>query len=395
MRARVRRRTRSAAGVAVVLMVTGVVGAGLDQPSQALPGRAPSSACTSARVLSHWSLRRLAEQTMVIPVDENSVGSIAAEIRDGAGGVILYGSRAPADLAKRLAALSALAPGRIRPLVMTDEEGGVVQRMANLVGRIPSARHMGSTMTPKEIRALAHRAADRMAAAGVTMDLAPVLDLDNRPGPSATNPDGTRSFSIRRSVTTPDGLAFARGLESGGVIPVVKHFPGLGGATGNTDLTAAATRPWSRLRKDGLLPFSAAVEAGIPAIMVANAVVPGLTSRPATISPAAVHHVLRRRLGFHGLVLPDSLTAAALRAAGYDLRHAAVAALRVGNDMVLFNATAGQVAGTTERVVRAVVHAVRARLLPRARLTSAVWHVLHAKGVDLCRVPRIGSGPTR
>jgi beta-N-acetylhexosaminidase len=267
--------------------------------------------------------------------------------------------------------------------------------MANLVGRIPSARHMGSTMTPKEIRALAHRAADRMAAAGVTMDLAPVLDLDNRPGPSATNPDGTRSFSIRRSVTTPDGLAFARGLESGGVIPVVKHFPGLGGATGNTDLTAAATRPWSRLRKDGLLPFSAAVEAGIPAIMVANAVVPGLTSRPATISPAAVHHVLRRRLGFHGLVLPDSLTAAALRAAGYDLRHAAVAALRVGNDMVLFNATAGQVAGTTERVVRAVVHAVRARRLSRARLTSAVRHVLHAKGVDLCRVPRIGSGPTR
>jgi beta-N-acetylhexosaminidase len=196
-------------------------------------------------------------------------------------------------------------------------------------------------------------------------------------------------------VTTPDGLAFARGLELGGVVPVVKHFPGLGGATGNTDLTAAATKPWSRLRTDGLLPFSAAVKAGIPAIMVANAVVPGLTSLPATISPAAVHRLLRRRLGFHGLVLPDSLTAVALRAAGYDLRHAAVAALRVGNDMVLFNATAGQVAGTTERVVRAVVHAVRAGVLSRTRLTSAVRHVLHAKGVDLCSLQRIGSWATR
>jgi beta-N-acetylhexosaminidase len=378
-----------------VLLVTGLVIAGLDQPSQALHGRATSGTCTSARVLSHWSLRRLAEQTMVIPVDENAVGSISRELRDGAGGVILYGSRAPADLAKRLAALSAVAPGGIRPLVMTDEEGGVVQRMANLVGQIPSARRMGSTMTPTGIRALARRAGSRMAAAGVTMDLAPVLDLDNRPGPSATNPDGTRSFSIRRSETTPDGLAFARGLELGGVVPVVKHFPGLGGATGNTDLTAAATKPWSRLRTDGLLPFSAAVKAGIPAIMVANAVVPGLTSLPATISPAAVHRLLRRRLGFHGLVLPDSLTAVALRAAGYDLRHAAVAALRVGNDMVLFNATAGQVAGTTERVVRAVVHAVRAGVLSRTRLTSAVRHVLHAKGVDLCSLQRIGSWATR
>jgi beta-N-acetylhexosaminidase len=395
MRATVRRRTRSATGVAVVLLVTGVVSAGLDQPSQALHGRTTLSSCTNARVLSHWSPRRLAEQTMVIPVDESSVPSVSQEIRDGAGGVILYGSRAPADLAKRLAALSGLAPGEIRPLVMTDEEGGVVQRMANLVGQIPSARHMGRTMTPNEIRALARRAGRRMSAAGVTMDLAPVLDLDDRPGPSATNPDGTRSFSIHRDVTTRDGLAFAKGLELGGVIPVVKHFPGLGGATGNTDLVAAATKPWSRLRRDGLLPFSAAVRAGIPAVMVANAVVPGLTSLPATISPVAVHHVLRRRLGFHGLVLPDSLTAAALRAAGYDLRHAAVAALRVGNDMVLFNAVAGRVAGTTERVVRAVAHAVPAGHLSRARLTSAVQHVLQAKGVDLCSLPRLSPGAAR
>lgn len=378
---------RSVAPLVAVMVTAALATTGLDRPSQALPG--PARTCSTASVLSHWTLRRLVEQTIVVPVDENHVGSISQEVADGAGGVILYGSQAPTDLARRLAALSAAAPGGIRPLVMTDEEGGVVQRMANLVGSIPSARHMGSTMTPEEIRALAHRVGSRMAAAGVTMDLAPVLDLDDRPGPSATNPDGTRSFSADRSVTTPDGLAFARGLELGGIIPVVKHFPGLGGATGNTDLAAATTKPWSRLRRNGLLPFSAAVKADIPAVMVANAVVPGLARLPASVSRAAVHRVLRTRLGFHGLVLPDSLTAAALRAAGFDLRHAAVAALRVGNDMVLYNATADQVPATTDRVVHAVVEAVHAGRLSRARLVAAVGHVLRTKDVDLCGRRRV------
>ena len=153
--------------------------------------------------------------------------------------------------------------------------------------------------------------------------------------------------------------------------------------------TSATTKPWSRLRRNGLLPFSAAVKADIPAVMVANAVVPGLTRLPASVSRAAVHRVLRTRLGFHGLVLPDSLTAAALRAAGFDLRHATVAALRVGNDMVLYNATADQVAATTDRVVHAVVEAVHAGRLSRARLVAAVGHVLRTKDVDLCGRRRV------
>ena len=73
---------------------------------------------------------------------------------------------------------------------MTDEEGGTVQRMANLVGSVPSARHMGSTMKPAHIHTIAHRLATRMKAAGVTMDLAPVLDLDGRPARTTTTPSG-------------------------------------------------------------------------------------------------------------------------------------------------------------------------------------------------------------
>ena len=168
------------------------------------------------------------------------------------------------------------------------------------------------------------------------------------------------------------------------MIPVVKHFPGLGSANGNTDLRLAATRPWRLLKKNDLLPFQAAVDAGVPAVMVSNARIPGLTRLPASLAKPVVHRVLRHRLGFHGLVLPDSLTAGAVVAAGYDVAPAAVRALVVGDDMVLFNTTSGQLAATTRHIVDALVAAVRSGILSRDRLESAVGHVLSAKHVDLC-----------
>jgi beta-N-acetylhexosaminidase len=321
---------------------------------------------------------------MVIPVDEHDVGSITSEVAAGAGGVILFGASAPSDLGLSLGRLVSQAPAGIAPFIMTDEEGGVVQRMANLVGSMPSARQMAATMSAEQIRALALQVGGRMRAAGITMDLAPVLDLDDRPGPSDTNPDGTRSFSAAEKTATADGLAFADGLRAAGVLAVVKHFPGLGGATGNTDTTAAATLPWSNLEGNGLLPFAAAISEGIPAVMVSNASVPGLTTLPASISPPVITSVLRQRLHFTGLVITDSLSATALSAAGYDVPAAAVAALRAGADVVLYNATPDTVANLTRQVVQAIVSAVDSGALTRSRLESAVLHVLSAKHINLC-----------
>jgi beta-N-acetylhexosaminidase len=374
-------RGATGAGTALVLALSVVP---LTLASAAASGQRPASHCTNHQKLHGWGVRRLAEQTVVVPVQETAVGLAEPEVADGAGGVILFGSSAPDDLATRLAHLSAQARDGIAPLVMTDEEGGTVQRMANLVGSVPSARHMGSTMRPAHIHDIARRLGTRMKAAGVTMDLAPVLDLDGRAGPNDDDAIGTRSFSPRRRVATPAGLAFAQGLESGGVIPVVKHFPGLGSANGNTDLRLAATKPWRLLKTNDLLPFKAAVDAGVPSVMVSNARIPGLTKLPASLAKPVVHRVLRHQLGFHGLVLPDSLTAGAVVASGYDVSAAAVRALVVGDDMVLFNTTSGQLPATTTHIVDALVSAVRSGTLSRDRLESAVGHVLTAKHVDLC-----------
>ena len=116
----------------------------------------------------------------------------------------------------------------------------------------PHAERLG------QITATATRVGRRAVRLGVSVDLAPVLDVDGRAvEPGAADPDGYRSFSGSRRAPRPTPTAFRAGLAQAGVTAVVKHFPGLGGATGNTDDGPAATRPWSVLKTTGLVPFRA------------------------------------------------------------------------------------------------------------------------------------------
>ena len=329
-----------------------------------------------------------------MPVRDFDALGATAEVAAGAGGVLFLGSASPpADLAARLRALVGSAPS-IRPLVMADEEGGGVQRLAGLVDPIPWARAMAQTMSATETRALARNAARRMRTLGVTSDLAPVLDVDARPGPSSANADGQRSFSGNPEVAAAYGTAFMSGLLAGGVLPVVKHFPGLGGAQRNTDVGPATTSPLVTLSTRDLVPFRAAIRAGAPAVMTSNASVPGLTPLPASLSKAVIGGLLRRELGFRGLVVTDSLSAGAIRSVTPSLSDAAVRALAAGADLVLFGSTltpaddqalrADRVVATYRSLVGAVVAAVRAGRLSVHRLDDAVGHVLTAKHAHLC-----------
>ena len=322
------------------------------------------------------------EQLIVIPTDESNIQSVLPSVQSGVGGIILYGSIAPADLGAQVASLVAQAPGGIRPAVMTDEEGGEVQRMPNLVGSLPWPRTMAETMTPPQVRQLAIATARNMATAGLTVDLAPVLDLVSESTTDATNIDGPRSFSPNATVVSDYGLAFAQGLEAGGITPVVKQFPGEGAATGNTDDGPASTPPVASLEASDLLPFEAAIRAGLPAIMVGNASVPGLTSIPSSLSSAVITGLLRSQLGFRGLVMTDSLSAGSIADAGLGVPGAAVDALAAGADMILFNATDPN--AMTQQIVTQVVTAVATGILPTGQLNQAVAQVLDFKHIDLC-----------
>ena len=325
-------------------------------------------------------------QTIAVPVSEAAPGAALQQVSAGAGGLLLFGGSAPSTLGSQLASLEAHVPGRIGLLVMTDEEGGGIQRMADLVGSLPWPAWMGANWSAAQIQAAVTRVGRNMSTSGVNMDLAPVIDVDgtNVP-PSATNPDGWRSFSGNTAVVTRDGIAFMNGLKSANVIPVLKHFPGLGGSSGNTDNGSAQTLPWSTLQRVAIPPFAAAINAGAPAIMVSNAKVPGLTTLPASLSPAVMAE-LETTLQFHGLVMTDSLSAGAISAAGFTVPAAAVQALRAGADMVMFGlpATTSATVSQTFAIRSAIVSAVANGSLARSRLIAAAAAVLAARHVNLC-----------
>jgi beta-N-acetylhexosaminidase len=220
--------------------------------------------------------------------------------------------------------------------VVADQEGGKVRTFPELPPR-PAARSMRSkseAFTAGKATGLALRRI------GVDVDLAPVLDLPD-------GPLGARQF---RSPFF--GVAFARGLAAGGAGACVKHFPGLGSLKFSTD-----NRPYvvGRVREADLAPYRAAVEAGVPCVMVGHGVYPTLGPRRATLSPAAYR--LLRELGFDGVAITDSLNVVRGRA-----RQWAVAAARAGADLLLF--TSG----------REAARAINA-LLPLARSGELDVHV--------------------
>lgn len=355
-------------------------------PAASTPTTSPRPACTNSSAIQSWSLTRRAEELIAAPIFYGRPDTLAAAVGQHVGGLLLLGSVPPAaELAAALgqAAKSAGAPA---PMVMTDQEGGGVQRLGGNVTPLPWPRTMAQTSSPEEVAALAARLGRQMKALGVDVDLAPVLDLDGGPGPTESNPDGLRSFSPDPATAASYGIAFMRGLQAGGVLAVVKHFPGLGGATGNTDYRPASTPPLSTLEARGLIPFRDAITAGARAIMVANASVPGLTNQPASLSSQAITGLLRQQMGFTGLVMTDSLSAVAIAQAGYSIPAAAVAAVKAGADMILFGSELSPtaLAGAVGTIAQQIAAAATDGSLPVSRLDDAVLHVLTAAGANLC-----------
>jgi len=345
--------------------------------------------------IDSWPIERRAALVIALPSLNFDVAALSPLLRSGAGAVLfLGGAPAPADLRDRISTAASGLDRATAPLVMADVEGGRVQRLRGVVAPFPWPRRLAATSSASSVQGVANTVGKQMLASGVNVDLAPVLDLDDRPGPSAANPDGLRSFSRDPHVTSRYGIAFMQGLRAAGVLPVLKHFPGIGESSGNTDYGPAATQPYGVLLAAGLRPFADAIAAGAPAVMVSNASTPGLSTEPASVSPAVIEDVLRRKLHFTGLVMTDSLSAGAIADAGYSVPQAAAAAIKAGADLVLFGSTLTpretallsptKVAQTRQAMIDAIAGAVRSGDLPPERLDDALAHVLAAKGVDLC-----------
>jgi beta-N-acetylhexosaminidase len=320
----------------------------------------------------------LAGERVVVSVDGTGLTpSLRHAIHAGkVAGVVLYEVDFPSRGAGRklIAALQAVPrPGplhRLPLLVMTDQEGGQVKRVDGPPDA--SAAQMGEAGPADALHQGRATGAD-LADLGVNVDLAPVLDV-GRPGGVIAATE--RSFGSTAVAVTRSAVPFAEGLQAGGVAATAKHFPGLGSALENTDFEAQSlTLPKSELRAVDEAPYRAYIAAGGRLVMISTATYPALSSRPAAFSHRIVTGELRRRLGFRGVTITDSLGGAAVAAFGGQ-REAAVDGASAGDDILLFDDLPSALAGH-----EALVKQQHAGSLKRPAFLAAVNRVLRLRAV--------------
>ncbi len=319
-------------------------------------------------------------QLIMVSGDFSNLAASAPYANAGVGAFVFFG-QPPAGSAPTitsgLAGLfnDARASGQMLPWMSTDEEGGYVARLSNVIGALPAPRWMAANWTPAHVQSLMTAHAQAMWNLGITMDLAPVLDTAL---PSNTIADESdRSFSYDPQTAATYGIAYANGLRAGGVVAVGKHFPGFGQASANTDLAPATDPSLSELQSRDLIPFEQAIANGLPVIMVTHASVPGLTGAVhASLSPATYQY-LRNTLHFKGVALTDSLSALAITDY-YSQPVAAVKAVEAGADMVMIQAT------VWPATLTALQNAVGSGGLPAIQVDASVSRILAAKGLIVC-----------
>jgi beta-N-acetylhexosaminidase len=251
-----------------------------------------------------------------------------------------------------------------------------VQRIDALDGDLPSARRMAK-MPLEKVRGLAQKRGKALAARGVTVDFAPVVDVGDQP---ANTVIGDRSFSADPAVAARYAGAFADGLRAAGVLPVLKHFPGHGHASGDSHKGRVTTPPLDQLRANDLRPYAALLGTGPAAVMVGHLDVPGLTDGlPTSLTPAA-YALLREDYRFDGLVVTDDLGAMKAVTGRFTLPDAVLRALSAGADAALWSSGA-QSAAEIGTLLDSLEKALADGRLDAVANDRAVARVLRAKGV--------------
>ena len=322
------------------------------------------------------TLRERAAATLVVGlpnVSDPSDPLVEEVLQLGVGGVLITGVNVETR-AQATGLITDLKRRSHHPLIVsTDEEPGRVTSFGHIIGYTSSARRLAREETPADIRDLARTQATALTSMGITLDLAPVADLDAGPSDGTI---GDRSFSADPAVAARYAYAYALGLADKGLTAVAKHFPGRAQAKGDDHLgRITSTETLENLTADDLKPFADLIRQGIPVVMMSNVDYPALDpTAPASMSPRA--YQLLRQMGFQGVAITDSVGMGAVNQR-WDWAEAAVKAVGAGADGVL--TTDGTYA---KDMVHGLVVAVQKGELSEDRLNQAAGRMIALGGGD-------------
>ncbi len=351
---------------------------------------APSADCVAATAARLTPAQQVGQLLMVGTPVGNPTAISTAVRQYHLGGVFLAGrsSQSAGTLRTATTALQSAAAGDtgVALQIALDQEGGTVQTLSGPdFPTIPSAVVQGAWSDDK----LRERSADtarRLRAAGITMNLAPVADTVPV-GTAAQNPPIgalNRQYGADPATVAPDIATVVGAAQGAGVLTTIKHFPGLGRVKANTDTSTAAVDALTTAEDPFLDPFIAGIHAGTAAVMISSARYPRLDSDAiAAFSPAVITDLLRKKLGFTGMVLSDDL-GAAKAASAVPVGERAVRFVRAGGDVVL-TVRSGDAAPMSAALLAAAQQSPEFA----ARVRDAVAHVLAGKA----RLGLLSCGP--
>jgi beta-glucosidase-like glycosyl hydrolase len=292
------------------------------------------------------------------------------------GGVIVMGGAVTsADGVRDLTGAIADVDRDWPVLIATDEEGGLVARLKPVLADMPAFMAAGAADNSELSAGAYAQHGMRMSGLGITMTFAPVADVTvGLEDPTIR----TRSASSSPDRASRAVLAAAQGLADGGVVPGVKHFPGHGSVRADSHTSVAVQqRTLAQLERNDLVPFAAAIDEGVPVVMMGHIVVGEWGTLPASVNPDAYTY-LREAMGFQGIIVTDAMNMEGVTTL-FESGEAEVAAIRAGADMVV-------IPGDLDAVETAMNAALVDGTLSRTRLNEAAaksillsrWHAAHS-----------------
>ena len=328
--------------------------------------------------MAEMTLEEKIGQLLIVGLEGYSMDDNTLEMieKHHVGGFILYKKNIK-DVEQLVALTNSLktanCKNKIPLFISVDEEGGGVTRMPDGIKKLPSSGIIGRMENEELSYEVGKILGYELNIFGFNMNFAPVLDINSNP----KNPViGERAFGADKEVVSKLGVQTMKGIQSQGVISVVKHFPGHGDTSVDSHIgLPRVDHGLERLREFELVPFARAIENGADAVMVAHILFPQIDpDNPSTLSKTIITDILKGEMGFEGVVITDDMTMGAI-VENYSIGDAVVKSILAGSDLILVcHGYENEL-----QAIDAIRGAVEKGIISEDRIDESVYKVLKLK----------------
>ncbi|QCJ44577.1 beta-N-acetylhexosaminidase [Bacillus sp. S3] len=332
---------------------------------------------TISEAISKMSLEDKIGQMILAGVSGTTMDASAKQLisQIHVGGIIFYKNNfeTPAQAVQFVNQLKAGNSSSLPLLLGVDQEGGRVTRLPGGLVNFPPNKQIGQVNNPDFSFKVGTLLGQELKEFGLNLDFAPVLDINSNPN----NPViGDRSFGNNAEIVSKLGVQTMKGIQSQNVITTIKHFPGHGDTSVDSHLDLPiVNKSLKELKELELIPFERAINQGGDVVMVAHILLPQLDkTNPGTMSKAVMTDLLRKQLGFTGVIITDDMTMGAITE-HFDIGKASVESVKAGSDIILV----GHDYNNVVKIISSLKTAVQNGEISEQRVNESIKRIIQLK----------------